>query len=113
MSRDVEVENLAATVLDHKKAVQQPKCHRRHSEEVKSEDGFSMIRQERTPAPARIPVAGLFLQLAANAAFRHFEPELQKFAVDARRSPVWILICHSADQIPKLLIHLRATTATP
>ena len=57
MRGDIKVQYIAATVLDHEKAVQQPKRHRPHCEELKGDDGFSMVRQERTPSAGRVPAA--------------------------------------------------------
>lgn len=87
MCGDVEVQYLAATVLDHEKAVEELKRARWHREEVKRGDGFSMVRQERTPSAGRVAAPSNLLQLPGTGAFGNFEPELQKFGVDARRSP--------------------------
>lgn len=38
-------------MVDDEEAVQQPKCGSRHSEEVEGGNGFTVIREERPPAP--------------------------------------------------------------
>jgi hypothetical protein len=46
------VQDPAAGVLDHKKAVQHPERRRRHGEQIESDDGFAVV------AKNTVPVAG-------------------------------------------------------
>jgi hypothetical protein len=46
------------------------------------------------------------LQVARNRWFGHVEPELEQFAMDARRSPARILGFHTPDQFADLESHL-------
>ena len=77
MSGSVEVQNLAPTVLDHEKQYNSRKCHRRHGKEVKGRDGLLMVREERTPAPGRVPRRGFFCSLQGDGAFRNLESEFR------------------------------------
>jgi hypothetical protein len=57
MKRDVVVEDFAPPMLDNEEAIQEPEGQRRHGEEVKGDDRFSMVSEEREPALGRIASA--------------------------------------------------------
>jgi len=53
----VKVQNPAPSMLDHKKAIEQLKSHRRYREEIESSDHLAMILQERLPALGMVAAA--------------------------------------------------------
>src|ERR1700724_491138 len=50
MTSGIDVQDLAATVLDGEKAVKQLESHRRYGEEIEGHDHLAMISQECEPA---------------------------------------------------------------
>ena len=99
MQRSVEMENAAPMMLNDKEAVQHPETQRRHGEEVEGGDYFSMVLEERQPT-LHLRLVGLTLQLleiARHGRFGNLKSELQQFAVDARRSPGWIVGLHAPE----------------
>jgi len=69
VSSDVEVENLATAVLDHKEAVQQLECQRPHREEVKGHDRFAVILEKRKPPFIPVATAWNSSQISSHAPF--------------------------------------------
>jgi len=49
MSRNVEMEDPAAPVLDYKETVQQLKRQRRHSEEIEGDHDLPVVLEKRQP----------------------------------------------------------------
>ena len=49
MIRDIEMEDLAAPVLDDKEAIQDSKCDGWHGKEVHCRDDLAVITQESSP----------------------------------------------------------------
>jgi len=89
MASDVEVQNSATPVLDHKQAIQELEGQRGHSEEIEADDCLAMIGEEREPAfggitPARLQAA----EISGDSAFGDLEAQLQYFPMDPGRSPV-------------------------
>jgi hypothetical protein len=64
-----------------------------------------MITQEGAPPLAwrSTPLDHVF----GDARLRDLKPELEQFAMDARRSPQWVLDAHPPDQRPQLRVNLR------
>ena len=59
-----------------------------------------MILQEGTPSLRRWPAAAH--HVLAHAALPDVDAEFEQFAVDAGRTPSWILTAHPADQVSRL-----------
>ena len=49
MFRDIEMEDLASTMFDHKETIQDSKGQGRHGEEVHGHDDIALIAQESSP----------------------------------------------------------------
>jgi hypothetical protein len=79
VSRDVAVQDLAASVLDDEKAVEQFECHRRHGEEVERHDHFPVILQERQPPLTWVTAATNSPKVPSYASFRDDEAKLLQF----------------------------------
>src|SRR6202030_970825 len=117
MTSGIDVQDLAATVLDGEKAVKQPECHRRYGEEIEGHDHLAMISQECEPALGWIAPPANTLKIPSHSSFRDVEAELPQLAVDLRSTPVQILFRHAANQSANLSGSLRPTaracTRTP
>jgi hypothetical protein len=109
--RDVEVQDLTTSVLDHEEAVQQSKVDRRNREEVEGDSRFSVILQERQPVFPRITPPSDAPQIAGDAAFGNDEAELLQLPLG--RAPIRILFCQAPDQQANLFGDLRPAAAGP
>jgi hypothetical protein len=58
-----------------------------------------MIAQKGQPALRGLRVLGRSFHPAGNGGFRHVEAEHQEFAMDARRTPTWIVSHHLKDHL--------------
>ena len=92
MSRNVEMENPPAPVLDDKETVQQLKRQRRHSEEIEGDDDLPVVLEKRQPRFTWVAPASHATQIPGDGPLRDNEPELQQLAVDLRGSPIQILL---------------------
>src|ERR1700682_770046 len=99
MLGDVEVQNASTTMSDHKEAIEHTESDRWHGEEVHRRDGFPVISNKGEPAFGWLRVSRRSFHPAGNRSLRDLETEHEKLAVDARRSPSWILGDHSEDQL--------------
>ena len=81
-----------------------PKC--RYGEEVECGDYLAVIVQEGKPSLGFALVASALqpLQVARNRRFGNLEPELEQFAMNARRAPCRIVGLHTPDQFANFLI---------
>jgi len=58
---------------------------------------LAMVSEERQPSLHRVWILGLAAS-TENTPFREIETQLAQFAVNARRSPGWILSNHTEDK---------------
>jgi len=105
------MQDLTTGVLDNKEAVEQSKVDRWNSEEVESDDRFSVILQKRQPLFPRIAATSDTPQIASDRAFGNDEAKLLQFAMDFRRAPICILIGQAPDQNANLFGDLRSAPA--
>src|SRR5438270_942041 len=108
MSCDVEMQDLAAPMLDDEQTIQQLERDRRDGEEIERDDDFAMVLKERQPTLPRVIVAMHTSDIPRDAPFRDLEAELQQFAVDLRRSPTGILLRQPMDQVADFTADLRS-----
>src|SRR5215471_9095141 len=109
----VEVQNLAAPVLDDEKAVEQLERHRRHGEEIKRDDHLAVILEKGTPAVTCVGTAPRASQVPSHRSFRDDQAEFLQFAMDLGGSPVRVLVRQPSDQSTNLFRDLRSTTLGP
>jgi hypothetical protein len=92
------MQNLSPVVADDEKALQNTKRERWDGEEIHCSNGFAMVSEERQPSLHRIWISRSSPDPSRDTPFRDLETQLQKFAVNARRSPGRILGNHTKDQ---------------
>ena len=97
---DAEVQNPPSIMRDHEETVEHPKRKCRHREEVHRGDDFTMIAQEGHPSLGRLRVSRSFAYPAQHGPLRDVEAEHPELAMNARRSPGWVLTYYAEDQIP-------------
>src|ERR1039457_399624 len=64
------------------------------------------VRHPLTGRPAPLD------HVLGDARLRDFKPEFEQFAVDARRSPKWVLDAHPPDQRTEVRLDLRPSSPT-
>src|SRR5215470_7891922 len=107
--RDVEMQNLPASVLDDEEAIQSLEGHGRHGEEVEGHNPFAVILEKAQPAFAGVATPLKTCQVPGDGPLRDGKTEFQKFSVDPGRSPTCILVRQTSDQYANLGVDLRAT----
>ena len=93
MFRAVEVQNSSPAVFNGEEAIKSSELQCGNREEVEGGDDLAMVVEEcESPLSLILVMSSLqTLQVAWNRWFGHVEPELEQFAMDARRSPARIL----------------------
>ena len=100
-------------MLDNEEAVEQSKIERRNSEEVESDNRFSVILQKCQPLFPRIAATSDASQIPSDRAFGNDEAKLLQFAMDFGRAPICILIRQASDENANLFGDLRPAPAGP
>jgi hypothetical protein len=106
-----EVQNAAAAVLNYKQAIEYAKSQCGDSKEIKCRDHFAMVVEEGRPALrfARIVVTLQAVQISRYGRLGNLEAQLEQFAMNARRSPAWIVCLHATNQLADLAADLRSS----
>src|SRR5579862_6405352 len=105
MRSDVEMQDPAPSMLDHKETIQELKTPRGHCKEIHSDDHFAMIGEEGEPASGGIAAAPRMSQIPGHGALRDPEADLQELAMDLRSAPGRIFHCQPTNQVSDLLAH--------
>ena len=66
------------------------------------------VSEQQDKAPVSHPVSGTNAYRSDDARLRDLKPELERFAVDARRAPKRIFDAHPPDQYAQLRVDLRS-----
>jgi hypothetical protein len=98
ISRHIEMQDLTPVVADDEKAVQNTKSERWDGEKVRRSNGLAMVSEERQPSLHRVWISRGSPDPSRDTPFREIENQLEQFAMNARRSPGWILSNHTQDQ---------------
>src|SRR5260370_10995353 len=85
-------------VADDEKAVQNTKSKRWDGEKVHRSNGLAMVSEERQPSLHRVWISRGSPDPSRDTPFREIETQLEQFAMNAPRSPRWILCNHTEDQ---------------
>src|SRR5712692_2520927 len=83
----IEVRDLAATVQQDDKYVEQTEGRRRYDEKVDRDELGEVVLEERSPRLRGWPWA--MRHKPGNSALRNVESELEEFPVDTRCTPAW------------------------
>ena len=92
------MQDLTPVVADDEKAVQNTKSERWDGEKVHRSNGLAMVSEERQPSLHRVWISRGSPDPSRDTPFREIETQLEQFAMNARRSPGWILSNHTEDQ---------------
>src|SRR5712671_6793771 len=97
-SRHIEMQDLTPVVADDEKAVQNTKRERWDGEKVHRSNSLAMVAEERQPSLHWVRISRGSADPSRDTPFREIETQLEQFAMNARRSPGWILSNHTEDQ---------------
>jgi hypothetical protein len=92
------MQDLPPVVADDEKAVQNTKRERWDGEEIHCSNDLAMVSEECQPSLHGIWISRSSADPSRDTPFRELETQLEKFAVNARRSPGRILGEHTEDQ---------------
>src|ERR1039457_1843476 len=92
------MQDLTPVVADDEKAVQNTKSERWDGKKVHRSNGLAMVSEERQPSLHRVWISRGSPDPSRDTPFREIETQLEQFAMNARRSPGWILSNHTEDQ---------------
>src|ERR1700738_4196127 len=85
--------------------MEQAEADGRDNEQVHGSNVRRVVPQEGAPSLAWRPAS--LDHVLGDARLRDLEPELEQFAVDARRSPQWVFDAHPTDQRPQIPVDPR------
>lgn len=99
MVGSVEVENLAAAVLNDEETVEDVKRQSGYGEEVEGDDDFAMVAEKGEPAFGFGMVTAVWqsLQVTGDGGFGNGKAELEQLAVNAGRAPGRVVCLHPPD----------------
>jgi len=106
---DVDPGELSAVELDHDEGIKQVEPERWNNEQVHGGNVRRVVAQEGPPSLAGGPPLPLD-HVLGNARLRDLKPELEQFAVDARRAPKRIFDADPPDQHAQLGVDLRSAS---
>src|SRR6266436_3425888 len=103
MLGDVEVQDASTAVADDEEAIEHAKVDRWHREEVHGRNRFPVVSKEGEPAFSWLGISRRPFHPTRNGSLAEIKTEHKKLAVNARRSPGWILNNHPEDQLSNFL----------
>src|SRR5580704_11715636 len=97
---DIEVQDATTIVTDDEKHTERDRWH---GEEVHRGNRFPVITEKGKPARGRLRISRCPFHPTRDHSLRDLKTEHEKLAMDAWRSPRWVLNDHSEDQFLNLL----------
>ena len=105
MTCNVDPDEVSAVQTHNDESIEQVEANGRDDEQVHGSNVRCVVPQEGAPSLTWRPAS--FDHVLGDARLRDFEPELEQFAVDARRSPKRVLDAHPPDQRTEVCLDLR------
>src|SRR6202142_673870 len=103
---DVDPDEVSAVEPDNDEGIEQVETDSWNNEQIHGGNVRRVVTQEGSPSLAGRPPS--FNHVLGDARLRDFKPELEQFAVDARRAPKRIFDAHPPDQYAQLRVDLRS-----
>jgi hypothetical protein len=110
---DIEVQNAPTIVTDDEKAIERAEGDRRNREEVHRGNRFPVITEKGKPALGWLRFSRCPFHPTRDRSLRDVKTEHEKLAMDAWRSPRWVLNDHPEDQFLNLLRRLSSSGGPP
>src|SRR5450631_3783710 len=108
---DVDPDEVSAVEPDDDEGIEQVETDSWNNEQVHGGDVRRVVTQEGPPSLAGRPPP--FDHVLGDARLRDLKPELEQFAVDARRAPKRIFDAHPSDQRAQIRLDLRPPSPWP
>ena len=89
---DAEPQDLSPAVAHDEQPIEQPKPDGRHHEQMHRGNAIGMIAQELLPALGRRSSPAR--HILGDAGLTNVDAELEQFAMNARRTPLWVGNAH-------------------
>src|SRR6266852_3437046 len=105
---DIEMQDAPTIVTDDEKAIEHAEGDRRNSEEVHRGNRFPVITEKGKPALRRLRISRCPFHPTRDRSLRDIKTEHEKLAMDAWRSPRWVLNDHPENQF--LNFHRRLSS---
>ena len=93
---DVDPHEVASLKLDDHQAIEQLEANGRHDKHINGDDVRRVIAEKGLPALGRWPQPPL--HVFGNCRLGDIEAQLEQLAMDARRSPQWVVPAHLANK---------------
>src|SRR5882724_5971476 len=100
---DIEVQDTPTVVTDDEKAIERAEGDRRNREQVHRGNRFPVIAEKGKPAPGWLRISRRPFHPTRDRSLRDIKTEHAKLAMDAWRSPRWVLNDHSS--LPDISTH--------
>ena len=105
--------NAPTIVTDDEKAIEHPEGDRRNSEEVHRGNRFPVIAEKGKPALGWLRISRCPFHPTRDRSLGDIETEHKKLAMNAWRSPRWVLNDHPENQFLNLLRRLSSPDGPP
>ena len=113
ISGHVETQDCSPVVADHEEAIQDAERERRYGKEVHGCNCLAMVPEECQPAFGGTWNSRDSPKPSRDSDFRQMKAQLEQLAVNARRSPGWILSSHATDQSTNFFAHPSSSPNSP
>src|SRR5712671_2358208 len=110
---DIEVQDAPTIVTDDEEAIERAEGDRRNREEVHRGNRFPVITEKGKPARGRLRISRCPFHPTRDRSLRDIKTEHEKLAMDAWRSPRWVLNDHPEYQFLNLLRRLSSSGRPP
>jgi hypothetical protein len=110
---NIEVQDAPTIVTDDEEAIERAKGDRRNSEKVHRGNRFPVITEKGKPARGWLRISICPFHPTRDRSLRDVKTEHEKLAMDAWRSPRWVLNHHPEDQFLNLLRRLSPPDGPP
>jgi hypothetical protein len=110
---DIEVQDAPTIVTHDEKTIEHAEGDRRNSEEVHRSDRFPVIAEKGKPALGRLRISRCPFHPTRDRSLRDIKTEHEKLAMNAWRSPRWVLNNHPENQFPNFLRCLSSPDGPP
>src|SRR5258707_3885026 len=110
---DIEVQDAPTIVTDDEKTIEHAEGDRRNTEEVHRGNRFPVITEKGKPVLGRLRISRRPFHPTRDGSLRDIKTEHEKLAMNAWRSPRWVLNDHPEDQFLNLLRRLSSPNGPP
>src|SRR5260221_7120761 len=110
---DIEMQDAPPIVTDDEKTIERAEGDRRNSEEVHRGNCFSVITEKGKAARGRLRISRCPFHPTRDRSLRDIKTEHEKLAMNAWRSPRWVLNNHPENQFPNFLRRLSSPDGPP